>query len=77
MLRRSKTSQKAGVFQSKNGSGLGEPAAIEQLEGEINHWLGVKRAMFGEVLLQAGVIDADYHDIMMIMSYGGSKRAVL
>ena len=59
MLRRSKTSQKAGVFQSKNGNGLGEPAAIEQLEGEINHWLGVKRAMFGEVLLQAGVIDAD------------------
>ena len=60
MLRRSKTSQKSGVFQSKDGeAGSGDGATLEQLEGEINHWLGVKRALFGEVLLQAGVIDAD------------------
>ena len=67
MLRRSKTSHKSGVFQSKDGeAGSGDGATLEQLEGEINHWLGVKRALFGEVLLQAGIIDADQLTLSLI-----------
>ena len=60
MLRRSRSSSKSGVFQSKSDDAAGDgPATSERLEAEIDNWMHVKRALFGEVLLQAGVVTAD------------------